>query len=376
MLLSALVIAGTLALWIAYVPSWLPFLDRIGVLDLVGIEHVEADEQGGGGWGGGGPATVVAEPVTEGRIDDRVAAIGDGRARRGVDVRSDATGQVVEIGFAPGGRVEEGGLIVRLDDEAERIALERAELMLADAREDVERLERLAGTGSVTEVRLREAELALRQAELALRQAEYDLSQRTIRAPIAGWTGVPDIEEGDRVTSGDVLVTITDRSEILIDFRVPERVASRIEAGMPLEARALALPGRTLEGEVHAVDATVDRASRTLRVQGRLPNEADLLRAGMAFEVALSFPGETLPAVDPLAVQWSGDGAYVWTVRDGAAVRVPVAIRQRNAESVLVEGELEIGEMVVTEGVQNLRPGAEVRIAEPRAALEAGARPL
>lgn len=374
--LSTIVLAGTLALWIAHVPSSMPFLERIGVLGLIGIEAPEAQAQGGGGWGGGGPATVIAEAVAQGRINDRVTAIGDGRALRSVDVRSDATGQVVELGFGPGDRVEEGAAVVRLDDEAERIALERAELTLADAREMATRIEQLSGTGAVTDVRRREAELALRQAELGLRQAGYDLSRRTIRAPISGWTGVPDLEVGARVRSGDVLVSITDRSEILIDFRVPERVASRIEAGMPLEARPLAMPERVLEGEVRASDAAVDASSRTLLVQGRLDNEDDALRAGMAFEVVLAFPGEALPSVDPLAVQWSGEGAYVWAVREGKAARVPVAIRQRNADAVLVEGELEIGEPVVTEGVQNLRPGAEVRMAEPQAALPADDRAL
>ena len=376
LLLSLVVLAGTLALWIAYVPASMPFLERVGVLDLIGVEPAEAEAEGNGGWGRGGAATVIAEPVEEGRINDRVTSIGDGRSLHSVDLRSEATGQVVELGFPPGGRVEQGAPIVRLDDEAERIALERAELTLADAREQAARIEQLSGTGAVTEVRRRESELALRQAELGLRQADYDLAQRTIRAPISGWTGVPDIEVGSRVSAGDVLVTITDRSEILIDFRVPEQVASRIEAGMPLEARPLALPERALEGEVRAVDAIVDAASRTLRVQGRLANEGDALRAGMAFEVVLSFPGEALPAVDPLAVQWSGEGAYVWAVREGKAARVPVTIRQRNPDSVLVEGELEIGDPVVTEGVQNLRPGAEVRVAEPQAALPADDRAL
>ena len=374
LLLSLGVIAGTVALWVAYVPAAMPFLDRIGLLDLVGVDYAEAEDAGGGGWGGGGPATVVAEPVGEGRVGDRVVAIGDGEALRRVELRAEATGQIVEIGVAPGGRIETGALVVRLDDEAERIALERARLTLDDARDQAERLERLSDTGAVTDVRRREAELALRQAELAVREAEYDLAERQVRAPVGGWTGVPGIEVGDRVRAGDVLITITDRSEILIDFRVPERVASRVAPGMALEARPLALPDRRLAGEVRAVDALVDPASRTLRVQGRIDNDADLLRGGMAFEVALDFPGETLPAVDPLAVQWSGEGAYVWAVRDGKATRVPVTIRQRDADRVLVAGELELGERVVTEGVQGLRPGAEIRVAEPQAARAAPAR--
>ncbi|MFP4405103.1 MAG: efflux RND transporter periplasmic adaptor subunit, partial [Rhodosalinus sp.] len=105
-------------------------------------------------------------------------------------------------------------------------------------------------------------------------------------------------------------------------------------------------------------------------------NDDNRLRAGMAFAVTLRFPGETMAAVDPLAVQWAAEGSYVWAVRDGAVQRVAVTIRQRDAGRVLVEGELAPGEPVVTEGVQNLRPGAEVRMAEPQAALPADDRAL
>jgi multidrug efflux pump subunit AcrA (membrane-fusion protein) len=111
-------------------------------------------------------------------------------------------------------------------------------------------------------------------------------------------------------------------------------------------------------------------------VQGRLDNADDRLRAGQAFGVALNFPGEPLPAVDPLAIQWSGEGSFVWIARDGAAVRVPVAIRQRNSDSVLVEGALAPGDLVIVEGVQALRPGAPVDIVTGAAAPPAdqGAR--
>ncbi|RYH11297.1 efflux RND transporter periplasmic adaptor subunit [Tropicimonas sp. IMCC6043] len=370
-LLSALLIAGTLALWIAYVPAAMPILDRLGVLSVLGLEAPEGRADGGGrSFGRGGPALVVVKPAELGKIRDSVVAIGDGRALHTVTVRAKVTGQIVELGFEDGGRVEQGDMLVRLDDEAERIALERASLVLEDARDEAERVTQLETTGAVTVTRRREADLALRTAELELRQAEFDFAERVIRAPISGWLGVIDISVGDRVSSGDSLVTLTDRSKILIDFHLPERVVGRVTPGMPLLARPLALPGLELSGEIHAVDNIVDSASRTLRVQGRLDNEGDRLRGGMAFEVELGFAGETLPKVDPLAVQWSNDGAYVWVVREGKAGRVPVQIRQRNVDGVLVGAELSPGDQVVTEGVQSLRPGAEVEIVEPQAALD------
>ena len=107
-------------------------------------------------------------------------------------------------------------------------------------------------------------------------------------------------------------------------------------------------------------------------MRASLDNADDLLRAGMAFSIAMRFAGETFPAVDPLAIQWSAEGAYVWTGADGRAMQVPVRIVQRNNDFVLVDADLEPGTLVVTEGVQLLRPGVAMRFenAAPEATVE------
>lgn len=372
-ILSLAVIAVTGYIWIFHVPAAAGFLERAGVTGLLGIEVAQSDGAGAArGFGPRGPAQVVVAPVTEAVVNDRVEAIGDGRALRSATLRSEVSGEVVEVALQTGGYVEEGTVILRLDDEAQRIAVERARLMVEDAREGASRFSRLQDGGSVTEVRISEARLTLRNAELQLSEAEFELSLRTIRAPFSGWIGLLDVAVGERLSPPDVIATLTDRSEILLDFRVPERVVGLVVPGMPIEARPLgSAEAAPLQGEIHALDNVVDRSSRTLRVQGRLANEDDTLRAGMSFAVSLRFPGETLVAVDPLAVQWSRDGSFVWVVREGAAQRVAVTIRQRDADRVLVDGDLAVGESVVIEGVQTLRPGAEVAVAsraEARAA--------
>ena len=206
-----------------------------------------------------------------------------------------------------------------------------------------------------------------------MRQAEFDLAQREVVAPIAGGRGRVENEGGDRVAAQDELAVISDRSEIQIDFRVPERLLAQLAPGMDLVAEPLAMPGTRIDGRIVAIDNQVDRNSRTIRLLGQLENEGDRLRDGMALSVTLAFTGDAHPTVDPLAVQWSSDGAFVWLVREGKVARVPVEIRQRNAAAVLVEGALEPGEKVVSEGVQTLRPGAEVTIEGEKAALAAPA---
>lgn len=365
--LGSATIAAAVVVWALYVPSAAPYLERAGVYDLLGIEPPAgaAGGSGQGGFGGGfggGPARVVVAEVEHGQMNARVSAIGDGRAVRSVTVRSEATGMIRELAVLPGSYVEAGTSIAQLDNEAQRIALERARLMVDDATSNLARLGTLNASGAVPIVQLREAELAVRTSELEVDQAEHELAQRQILAPISGWVGLLEVETGDRISAQDTIALLTDRSSILIDFRVPERFIGRLYIGLPIDVTPLARLDLILAGEIVAMDNVVDRASRTLRVQGRLDNSDDSLRAGQSFSVTLTFPGDAVPSVDPLAIQWSGEGSFVWVVRDGRAERVPVSIRQRNSDSVLVEGEVSPGDRVVVEGVQGLRPGGEVEI--------------
>lgn len=361
--LGVVAIIATLAIWAVYVPSAAPFLDRIGVYSLLGMDPAAAETEQAGGFGRGGPTQVIVSEATAGQVRSRVSAIGDGRAAQTVTIRSVTTGVISDLAVEPGSYVEQGALIAQMDDAAEQIAAERARLTLANVTDEFDRLSQLGQSGAVANASIRTAELALRTAELELEQAEFDLQQRRINAPISGWVGLLEANQGDRIGAQEAIAVITDRSSLQIDFRVPERYINEISIGMTVEVTPLSQPDQVMQGEIAALDNVVDRASRTLRVQGTLDNQDDRLRAGQAFSVTMSFPGENLPAVDPLAIQWAGEGSFVWVADNGAAKRVLVNIRQRNSDSVVVEGDIAPGDLVIIEGVQNLRPGSDVTVA-------------
>ncbi len=336
---------------------------------------------GGGGAGGGGggpggfsgPVTVVAVPATRETTNDRVAAIGTGEAARAVVIHPRSAGMVESVEFTPGERVAAGAVLVRLDDEAERIALEQAELTLADARAKVERYDRLAGSSALSSVERDAARSELAAAELGIRQARLDLDRRQVLAPFAGTVGLTGVEVGDLVSDTTEIATLDDRSRLRVEFRVPESVASKVALGQAVAATTPARPGAVFEGEVTALASRIEPDSRTLVVQAQIANGEDLLRPGMSFLVELRFPGDDHMAVPALAVQWDRDGSFVWRVRDGKAERVAVAIVQRNSQTVLVDGDLAVGDVIVVEGVQRLRPGAAVALADEPAS--AGAAP-
>jgi RND family efflux transporter MFP subunit len=320
--------------------------------------------QGGapGGRGGNRAPVIVTAPAAMGTINDQLGAIGEGAAARSATIISPAAGTLVELVAAPGEMVAAGAVIGRLDAEAEEIAYERAKLAEADAAAALARIRELANVNNATTVQVTAAELGARNAGLELQSAELALKRRTITTPIAGRVGLFQVTAGNAVTGQTVVTTVEDTSNILISFWVPERYASAVVPGMPLTASAVALPGESIAGEVTAVDNRIDPTSRTLQVQAEVPNADARLRPGMSFSVAMSFPGERFPSVDPLAIQWSSDGAFLWRYAEGKVERVPVSIIQRNSDGVLVSADLAEGDSIVVQGIQQLTPGAQVRL--------------
>ncbi len=325
-----------------------------------------AAEKGGGarrqGGGFGGPMLVATKPVAFAVVNDRLNAIGDGEAIRSVVVTPYSTGNLIEVFVKSGDKVTSGQVIARLDNDEQRIAADQARLTRDRAADKVKRYENLKRAAAVTDVAIQDARDELKAAELALQKAELDLSRRDINAPYDGVVGIISVNPGDYVTTASEIARVDDRSDILVDFWVPERFVNKIRVGGPVSATAIARPGETFTGSVEAVDNRIDQASRTLRVRAKIDNPEDVLRAGMSFSVSMQFAGDRYPSVDPLALQWSAEGSYVWHIVGEKAEKVPVLIIQRNPDKVLVDAKLAENDMVVTEGLQRLRDGSEVKI--------------
>ncbi|TIT37366.1 MAG: efflux RND transporter periplasmic adaptor subunit [Mesorhizobium sp.] len=316
---------------------------------------------------------VVALPAGTATINDRLQAIGTGRANASVTVNPYSSGRLADLLVESGSHVDKGQIIATLDSETEIIAQNRAKLALQDAQAKLDRVKSLRASNAATPVAVADAEVVLAGAKLALQDAELALQRRSILAPISGTVGILPISAGNYVTNQSAIATLDDRSSILVDFQVPERFAAAVKVGAQLTATPIANPSNAYTGTVSAIDNHIDEKSRTLLVKAKIANPADSLRAGMSFSITMKFPGETYPAVSPLAILWGSDGAYVWQVEDGKARRLPVRIIQRNTETVLIDAEISRGDMVVTEGTQNVSEGGEVRIAgqEQRAATAA-----
>ncbi|TPI34274.1 efflux RND transporter periplasmic adaptor subunit [Mesorhizobium sp. B3-1-9] len=367
------ILVAAVAAWARFYPGAPQILARWGMDWAIAATPPATESAAGTGQSarnrGGQIVTIVASPAGTATINDRLQAIGTGRANATVTVNPYSSGRLTELLVQSGTHVEKGDVIARLDSETEVIARDRAQVAIEDAQSKLDRVKSLRASNAATPVAVADAQVTLANARLALRDAELALERRSIMAPIEGTVGILPIAAGNYVTNQSAIATLDDRSSILVDFWVPERFAAAVKVGAQLSATPLANPNQVYTGTVSAIDNHIDENSRTLLVKATIANPADSLRAGMSFQIGMRFPGDTYPAVSPLAIQWGTDGAYIWAVDNGKAKRVPVRIIQRNTETVLIDAPVVSGDMVVTEGTQSVSEGGDVRIAgEDRAA--------
>lgn len=311
--------------------------------------------------GGGNQAILVAtEAVAIGVVNDRLSAIGDGEAVEAVTVMPQTSGMLDEILVSSGQKVSKGDIIARLDREEQVILRDQAAVALRSAKEKAESYRNLQ---SFSRLDVLDAQIAEEQAQLQLTTAELNLKRRDIVAPIDGIIGIVGVSVGDNVTNSTPIVSLDNRSQLLVDFWAPERFAAAVTPGMPVEARSVSRPGQVFQGSIEAVDSRVDQASRTIRIRAKIDNPDDVLRAGMSFNVVMRFPGDQYAAVNPLAVQWDGEGSFVWQIVDNKSVKTRVTIVQRNSDQILVDASLKEGDVVAVEGLQRVREGGTVEIA-------------
>lgn len=309
---------------------------------------------------------VITQPV-EMTPNDRVfEAVGTGRARLSVQIYPAVSEEVTEVLFEAQQIVSKGDVLIQLDDREEKLAVRLAEVKLKDARRLLGRYEQALKEGGVPESEVDSARADFESAQVALDQAWLALEERQIKAPFDGVVGIPNIDPGDRVDLETLITGLDDRSILYVDFEVPEALAGALKnaqaEAQSITATTPAYTGRTFSGTISAQESRVNPQRRTLLARASLENEDDLLRPGMSFATRWEIPGQAYPTVPEISLQWGRQGSFVWIIRQQKAERVFARVIARKGGLVLLNGDIAEGENVVVEGLQRLRPGADVQI--------------
>ena len=295
-------------------------------------------------------------------LERKVEAVGTTRALQAVEIVPQTAGTVVELAFAPGQHVEAGDVLVRLDDDIQRADLEQATAKLKEAASAVARAEILRSNKTVSEVTLNQLIAAEAAAQADVDRARRRLADRTVRAPFSGIVGLNHVDLGARVDDKTILTTLDDRSEVEIEFALPETLYGQIAPGQSVVADAVAFPNRQFEGRVLRIDSRIDPTSRAFKVRAAVPNPDLSLPAGMFMHLAVILERRQAVMIPEEAIIVEGSDIFVFVAEDGKAARRRVGIGQREVGAVEVVSGVIAGEEVVVRGVQRLRDGISIRL--------------
>lgn len=334
------------------------------------------------GAGGGGLPSVEAAAVVLARVQDDAQAVGTLRSRQSVVLRPEVAGRIAEIAFRDGARVRRGQLLARLEDELPRAELSQAEAQLSIARANLRRNEELVAQSFVARSVLDESRASLQVAEAQAALARARLARMRITAPFDGMVGIAKVDLGEYVRDGADIVNLEDIEALYVDFRLPERLQSKVRAGQSAFVSVDALPGQSIPAVIQAIDPLVDADGRSLAVRGCIDNRKQLLRPGMFARVTTVFGARDNALVVPEeAIVPQGSKQYVFKLDGpgrGAGVgeqdgdpaprsvrRIEVTTGLRQPGRVEVVQGLAAGDVVVTAGQQRIRgEGMQVRVAQ------------
>lgn len=354
-----------------------------------GCKKKEAAPAGQGGRPGSPSAkSRIQFPVEVQTVGTRpliytVNAVGSVDAFEKVQATARVSGVIDRVLFAEGSLVGVDQVLVEIETERYKLAVEsaqatyeKAEAAKADAEAGLKRRETVIAQnpGLIpgeevetwrTKVRLAASDVA--QAKSALEQAKLNLHDAYVRAPFAGIIQTRTALTGQYVQVGSVLATLVRRDPLLLRFRVAERDAAQMRPGQSANF-TIRDTGRDYTSKIVHVAEAADEGTRMVAVTAEVRDTRDeALRPGVFAEITIPVSSpRNAPVIPQTAVRPSERGFIAYVVQNDLAVErvLNVGMRTTDGQIEVVSG-LTPGEQLVIRGAEALMNGSPVRIVLP-----------
>ena len=290
-----------------------------------------------------------------------------------VQIAARVSGVITKTYFNEGQMVKSGDLLFEIDPRPYQAAYNNAVATEANAKSKADRMRRLAQANAVGAQENDDAQTAYAVAQAQAEAARLNLEFTKIRSPVDGKTGAMLVQQGNMVIANlttTPLVTIDQIQPIKVSFSLPQSDLPRIQArqktpqGLVASINLEDQGGGQLQAPVNFVANAVANVSGTIELRANFKNEDAALVPGQLVNVTVQLndiPDATV--VPHQAVNIGPDGNFVYALKDNKAVVTPVKVLFDDGGNTAVQGELEPGEQVVTDGQLRLVPGSTVAIA-------------
>lgn len=329
-------------------------------------------------------ATVTSAPVKEEDWPPVLSAVGSVSAVQGAVVSAELGGTVSQVMFQSGGEAKKGDALIKLDTSSEMAQLHTAEADLELARANLQRSRDLAARKVISKSELDAAESAFGQKQGTVDNMRSMIAKKEVHAPFDGQLGIRQVNVGQTINPGQLVVAVTALDPVYVDFALPQQELSKLANGFEVRVYSDALAGKEFKGKLTAINSMVDSVTRNVTLQATLENPDHILRPGMFAKVEVELPEKHKTLVVPgSAISYAPFGDSVFVIekkKDEKTGKEAQTIRQQfvrvgeargdfvtvttglKVGETVASGVLEAGQSVVSSGVFKLRNGMTVTI--------------
>ena len=305
---------------------------------------------------------VQAMIIKKAPLTDELIAGGSVMADEQVDVSAEIAGQVIKIHFEEGTTVEEGELLVTINNADLFAQIDRNNHQIKLARESEQRQRQLLEKQGISQQAYDQVltELSTLEAEAALLQAK--LEKTLIRAPFTGQLGLRQISEGSYLSPGMPIVSLVRIQPVKLNFSVPERYAPYINNGHEVSFTVENNPGK-FTASIYAIEPRIDSKTRSLPVRALYANSDKKIVPGSFARVIIPLVSkkETLQVKAEALIPEMGTHK-IFVYRNGTAQAVNVITGLRTESAVEIVSGLQSGDTVITTGLLQMHPGMKVQL--------------
>jgi membrane fusion protein, multidrug efflux system len=347
------------------------------------------------------PAPVTVAAAVSRDVPIYIDEIGKCAAVEMVNVFPQVAGQITDLHFKDGADLKKDDLLFTIDKRPYEAAVHQAKAMLAKDKAAAENAAAFAkrqlevfnlksiSAADYDQARFAAgaADAAVQADQAALETANINLAFCEIRSPIDGVAGQHLVDRGNvvKANEGNMLV-IQQMDPIYADFTINEKQLSAVRENMARGTlKALTKTpgdeGDGREGQLTFLDNAVKDGSGTVKLRATIPNQDRHFWPGQFVDVRLVLSVKKDAVLVPsMATQLGQTGNFVFAIKhDGdktIAEQRPVKLGQPQGDWVVVEGNIQAGDEVVTEGQNGVMPNGPVHIlsATPAAQQTASAQ--
>ena len=309
--------------------------------------------------------SVEAGLVQSGDIPIQAQAIGTLTAEKSIEITPEMTGHVAKILFRDGTFVKQGTPLIQLDDKVYKAKLESAKANLFYSETNYNRMSLLGKKGVVAKQAVEQAFADLKEKKASAAESQVAVEKMQLVAPFDGMVGKSKVSPGNYVSIGQGLVSLVDTQHLRVEYSIAEKYLSSLKQDQEVKITTNAYPGKEFSGKVTYISPTINTENRTMTLYATIPNENNLLTAGLFVNIthflgiehnSLIIPSQSLTATI--------DGQLVYKIVDGKAVSTPVTIGQRTKDHVQIISGLTQNDKIVTVGQQKLKDGSAVEVVD------------